>query len=74
MKKTVLALLDLYQFVARAILPPACRFSPSCSEFAKLAIEEHGCRGLLMTCRRLLSCHPFHPGGWDPVPGANNNG
>jgi putative membrane protein insertion efficiency factor len=51
----------------------ACRFQPSCSEYAAIAIAEHGAlRGALMTAGRLLRCHPLHPGGFDPVPAKRN--
>ena len=47
----------------------ACRFQPSCSEYAAIAIAEHGAlRGAVMAAGRLLRCHPLHPGGFDPVP------
>ena len=62
-------LLTVYQRVASPLLPRACRFEPSCSEYARLALVEHGVlRGLWLTIGRLLRCHPFHPGGWDPPP------
>lgn len=61
--------LRLYQLVASPLLPPACRFAPSCSEYARLVVVEYGVvRGLWLAARRLLRCHPFHPGGWDPPP------
>ncbi|MEV0391750.1 membrane protein insertion efficiency factor YidD [Polymorphospora rubra] len=50
-------------------LPARCRFYPSCSAYALQAVERHGAlRGFLLAVRRLLRCHPFHPGGYDPVP------
>jgi putative membrane protein insertion efficiency factor len=51
-------------------LPPSCRFAPTCSRYAIEAIERHGVAlGTWLALRRLLRCHPFHPGGIDPVPG-----
>ncbi len=58
----------LYQLLISPLLPPACRFHPSCSTYAIHATARHGLwKGLWLTGRRLLRCHPFHPGGWDPV-------
>jgi len=62
-------LVRVYQHWIRPALPPACRFSPTCSAYAIEALERHGlCRGSWLTLRRLLRCHPYHPGGFDPVP------
>ncbi|HYH85483.1 MAG TPA: membrane protein insertion efficiency factor YidD [Pyrinomonadaceae bacterium] len=62
------ALLRLYKAFISPLLPPSCRFVPTCSEYAIEAIERHGAmRGGWMGIRRLLRCHPFHPGGYDPV-------
>jgi len=72
MKACVLAALTLYQKAVRIFLPPACRFHPSCSDFAREAVLVHGCgRGLWLTLGRLARCHPFHSGGLDPVPPAS---
>jgi putative membrane protein insertion efficiency factor len=50
------------------MLPKACRFEPTCSEYTRQAIERYGiARGMLMGFLRLMKCHPFHPGGYDPV-------
>jgi len=58
-----------YQLLISPVLPPSCRFHPSCSEYARQAVEKHGAaRGAWLATRRLLRCHPFHPGGYDPVP------
>jgi putative membrane protein insertion efficiency factor len=59
----------LYQILISPLLPPACRFYPSCSEYALVAIREHGVlRGSWLALRRLARCHPLDPGGVDPVP------
>ncbi|MDD2421016.1 MAG: membrane protein insertion efficiency factor YidD [Heliobacteriaceae bacterium] len=57
-----------YQRFLSPLKGPTCRFVPSCSEYAIQAVEKYGLwRGLLKALRRLLCCHPFHPGGYDPV-------
>jgi hypothetical protein len=61
----------LYQILISPLLPPSCRFYPSCSEYAIVAIRTHGVlRGSWLALTRLGRCHPFHPGGVDFVPGA----
>jgi len=63
------ALIRVYQYTLSPLLGPSCRFHPSCSEYAYQAIMQHGpFRGLLLALKRILRCHPFHPGGVDPVP------
>jgi putative membrane protein insertion efficiency factor len=58
-----------YQVGVRPLLPRACRFYPSCSEYAAEALARHGaCRGCWLAMRRLVRCGPWHPGGYDPVP------
>jgi hypothetical protein len=58
-----------YRRFISPLLPPACRFAPSCSEYALEALRTHGAvRGLWLAMRRLARCHPFNPGGYDPVP------
>jgi hypothetical protein len=60
--------LKFYKTVVSPLLPPACRFVPTCSEYAYQAVDRYGVlRGGWMGLRRLLRCHPFHPGGCDPV-------
>lgn len=62
------AILFYRRFVS-PLLPPACRFYPSCSQYAYQAIERHGpVKGLALAVKRLLRCHPGNPGGYDPVP------
>ncbi|HTS22899.1 MAG TPA: membrane protein insertion efficiency factor YidD [Casimicrobiaceae bacterium] len=69
MKTALLGLLRAYQYALRPLLGANCRFYPSCSEYAREAIERHGAgRGCWLAVRRLGRCHPYHPGGYDPVP------
>ncbi|MEJ2098028.1 MAG: membrane protein insertion efficiency factor YidD [Deltaproteobacteria bacterium] len=69
MKKALLVLIKGYQFIISPVLGPACRFTPSCSEYAYQAILRYGAvKGLIFSVKRILKCHPFHPGGFDPVP------
>jgi putative membrane protein insertion efficiency factor len=59
-----------YQRLISPLIPPRCRFYPSCSQYALESLRVHGAaRGLWLTVRRLARCHPFNPGGYDPVPG-----
>lgn len=66
----LLALIRFYQILISPLLgPPRCRFIPSCSGYAREAIERHGAwRGCWLSLKRLLRCHPFSEGGFDPVP------
>lgn len=65
----VTALIRLYQATISRLLPPLCRFRPSCSAYTIQALQEYGLlRGLLLGVRRVLRCHPFCPGGDDPLP------
>jgi uncharacterized protein len=60
---------EVYQGLLSPLLPRACRFAPTCSEYARLAFLEHGlARGTWLALSRLACCHPFHPGGYDPPP------
>ena len=69
MKRLTLATIRFYQRGATPGLPPSCRFQPSCSHYGYEAIEKHGLlRGGWLTLRRIGRCHPFHRGGYDPVP------
>ncbi len=64
-----ISLLRAYKIVVSPLLPPSCRFLPTCSMYAVEAIEKHGLGGgIVLAARRLGRCHPLHPGGVDPVP------
>ena len=69
MKRVFLWILHGYQRFISPMKRPCCRYSPSCSCYAVEAIEKHGaCKGGYLAIRRVLRCHPFHEGGFDPVP------
>jgi putative membrane protein insertion efficiency factor len=69
MRELVAGILRLYKWSISPLLPSACRFHPTCSEYMREAVEKHGVvRGIRMGARRLLRCHPLHSGGYDPVP------
>jgi len=71
-RRAAVALLYAYKRWLSPLLPAACRFYPSCSEYASEAIETHGlARGGWMALRRIARCQPFCRGGFDPVPGAS---
>lgn len=68
MRLAALALIRAYQLLLSPLLPPACRFVPSCSRYSYEAVERYGVRrGAWLTLRRLGRCHPFNPGGYDPL-------
>lgn len=69
MKSVLLALIRGYQYLLRPLLGSNCRFYPSCSDYAREAIARHGAvRGAWLAIKRVGRCHPYHPGGFDPVP------
>lgn len=69
MKYVAMGLVRLYQMTLSKILPPSCRFYPSCSQYGYEAISKYGfLKGGWLTVKRLVRCQPFHPGGYDPVP------
>jgi hypothetical protein len=69
MKTLLQALIRLYQYLFRPMLGSNCRFAPSCSDYALEAVGKYGAlRGGWLALRRVARCHPYHPGGYDPVP------
>ncbi|MBR0425058.1 MAG: membrane protein insertion efficiency factor YidD [Clostridia bacterium] len=69
MKRVLLAMLRFYKRSISPLLPPACKYTPTCSEYAMEAIEVHGAfKGTLLAIWRVLRCNPFSRGGYDPVP------
>lgn len=69
MKRFILAILRFYKTHISPILPPSCRYQPTCSEYMMIAVERHGAlKGFIMGLARLLRCHPLAKGGFDPVP------
>lgn len=69
MKKLFIKLIRLYQRYISPLTPPTCRFHPTCSNYAIEAISKYGVlKGTWLAIKRILKCHPFHPGGFDPVP------
>ncbi len=69
LRGAVLLLLRGYKRFLSPLLPPMCRFEPTCSVYTMQAVEKYGVlRGTWLGVRRQARCHPFNPGGWDPVP------
>lgn len=69
MNKLLVLVVRIYRLAISPLLGRNCRFHPSCSEYAIEAIERHGsCKGSWLAARRISRCHPWHPGGYDPVP------
>jgi putative membrane protein insertion efficiency factor len=69
MRWVLIALVRGYQVALSPLLPAACRYYPTCSAYAVEALEKHGAwRGSWLAMKRIGRCHPFHPGGFDPVP------
>ena len=67
--KVMLVMLRFYKREISPMLPPCCRYTPTCSEYAMQAVEKYGAvKGGWLAAKRILRCHPFHEGGYDPVP------
>lgn len=74
MKYLFIALIQFYRKVISPIKPPTCRFYPTCSEYGLVAFKRFGAiKGLYLTVKRIVKCHPFHPGGVDLVPEKKEN-
>ncbi|HDH88360.1 MAG: membrane protein insertion efficiency factor YidD [Deltaproteobacteria bacterium] len=64
----IISLIKLYQVLVSPLMPSSCRFMPTCSTYASLAIDKYGIiKGGFLALIRILKCHPFHPGGYDPL-------
>jgi uncharacterized protein len=74
LKNTFILLIRFYQKVISPLKPPTCRFYPTCSHYGLESIQRFGAiKGGWLTIKRILKCHPFHPGGIDPVPEKRNH-
>jgi putative membrane protein insertion efficiency factor len=73
MKAVLIALIKGYRLLISPLFAPTCRYQPTCSQYAIEAVERFGAiQGSWLALRRILRCHPFHPGGYDPVPSKPN--
>jgi uncharacterized protein len=69
LKKFFISIIRFYQIVISPLKPPSCRFYPTCSHYGLEAVQRFGAfKGGFLAIKRILRCHPFHPGGMDPVP------
>ena len=69
LKRALLGAIRFYRRHISPMFPPCCRFTPTCSAYALEAVEKYGAlKGGFLALKRILKCHPFHPGGYDPVP------
>ncbi|WP_455376401.1 membrane protein insertion efficiency factor YidD [Kaarinaea lacus] len=74
MQKIVIAIIRSYQYLVSPFLGNHCRFHPTCSSYAVSALRKHGTlKGISLSLRRITRCHPWHEGGYDPVPEKTNN-
>lgn len=73
MRKILILPIRAYQYLLSPYFGNSCRYTPSCSQYAREAIDQHGSiKGLYLAIKRLSSCHPWHAGGYDPVPELNS--
>ena len=74
LEETIITLIHAYKHTLSLLIGPCCRFTPSCSSYAILSIKRFGIlRGSQYAVKRLIKCHPFHPGGYDPIPDKTQN-
>lgn len=67
LKKILIKIIEIYQKIS-GLTPPVCRFMPTCSQYTKEAIQKYGIlKGFWLGAKRICKCHPFNPGGWDPL-------
>ena len=68
-RNAVVLLIRFYRYALSPLFPPSCRYVPTCSEYALIAFDRYGFfKGLCLSLKRIGRCHPWHPGGFDPVP------
>ncbi len=69
MKSILIIVVRIYRKTISPFLPPSCIYTPTCSAYAEEALRKHGAiRGMVLSIKRILRCHPWHSGGYDPVP------
>ena len=69
MKDVLITIVRIYRKILSPLMPPSCIYTPTCSAYAEQALEKHGAiRGTILASKRILRCHPWHKGGYDPVP------
>jgi len=74
LEETIITFIHAYKHTLSLLIGPCCRFTPSCSSYAILSIRRFGIlRGSQYAAKRLIKCHPFHPGGYDPIPDKTQN-
>jgi hypothetical protein len=68
MKEILICMVNLYRKLISPLKPPSCRFYPTCSQYTLQALEKYGAmKGIFIAVKRIIKCHPFHPGGYDPL-------
>ncbi|WP_071661312.1 membrane protein insertion efficiency factor YidD [Rickettsiella grylli] len=69
LQQSLIFLVQVYSYFISPVIGSCCRFHPTCSKYTQIAIVRYGvCKGMYLSICRLLCCHPWHPGGYDPVP------